>query len=262
MALTLPIVGNSSGTWGTILNSTLTEMDGRLVSNTTATTANGTSITTINGQIVTINGQIVTINGKVAALEAKPPGGLIVGNSASLPAVAVGQITLATDTGYLSYGASISGVPTRVPFPGSWVGTLRQTVAQSMATGTNVKISFDIFEGDRLGGYSTGAKTRYTCQVRGTYEFSGGVSWQSNATGYRKTNLYLNNAIASSNISGVNAISGVATSCDVRTTIIKMNVGDYVELGALHNAGVAVNTEVSSSGYFSNLSVKYLGYNV
>lgn len=266
MTFTLPIVGNSSGTWGTTLNATLTDMEGRINTNTGATGTNGTNIAAINSQITTINNQITTINGKITALESKPPGGIIVGTTATLPAVTVGQVTLATDTGYLSYGANISGTPTRVPWPGSWVGTFTQTVVQTMPNNTNSKMLFDTVNNDRLGGWTSATKSRYTCKLAGTYEFNGGASFDANKVGWRKTSIMLggvevpgNNTVTLPDNPPAGGAATTVCSISFRPTILKLAVGQYVEVVGIHTATVPLDTFIVPS-YQPNLRVKYLGY--
>ena len=263
MALILPDINGSEGVWGSILNTALNDLDGRLI---TATSANGTNagaIQTLGNTVGDHTDDIDDLDRRVDTLEGAGGGtsGFIVGTTASLPAVTIGQITLATDTGYLSYGASIAGVATRVPFPGSWVLRLRKTNTQSMGHESINKISFNSESFDRLDGWTATASTKYVCKVPGTYEFTGGVSWQANATGYRKVSLYLDGIESNGTVTTGPAATGEVTSLNLRPTILKLAVNQEVELGALQNSTATLSSD-AATGNQPTLNAKYLGYNV
>ena len=67
MALPLPDINGSSGTWGTILNNYLNEMDGRVVAGTNTGSSNATAISNLNS---TVGGHTTTINGHTSSITA------------------------------------------------------------------------------------------------------------------------------------------------------------------------------------------------
>jgi hypothetical protein len=236
VAVTLPVVNGSSGTWGTILNAALTDVDDRL----TAATGNVTSLTT-----------------RVTALET---GGskLTIATSSSRPTAAAGQIVLETDTGYIYYVVTIDGTPTRVPFPGSYVAKLKQTATQTFGNNSAGAITWTAEDFDRLSGWSTG--TRYTATIGGNYEFSGAVSFVSSATGIRNATWYLNGVAQNSSASSVAAASGESTVVVARPAVFKLAAGDYVELYGRQTSGGSITTD-NTTAFQSSMTVKYLGAN-
>lgn len=245
MALDLPVVNGSSGTWGSILNAALTDIDSRL----------SAAIIKNNDQDTALN----TVTGRVNTLEANTGGKLTVVTGV-YPTLAAGQIFLDTNNGYLSYVASVSGVPTRVPFPGSYVAKLKRTTTQNYGNNSAGALNFNAADTDRLGGWSSGTPTRYTATVPGAYEFTGAISYAANATGYRSTTWYLNGAAQNSSSIIIPAVTGESTVVNARPCILKLNVGDYVELYGYQNSGSTVTTDATTANQPS-IQVKYLGYN-
>lgn len=246
MALTLPDVNGSSGTWGSILNAALTDMDTRLNDATTKNTAQDTSLTTLGNRVTTLE----TSGGKLA-----------VATSTTRPAPAVGQIVLETDTGYLYYMASVGGTPTRVPFPGSYVAKLKRTTPQNFGNNSAGGVAFTAADLDRLGAWSSAAPTRYTAPVPGAYEFTGAISYAANGTGFRSTTWYVNGAAQNSSSIIIPAVTGEATVVNARPVVLRLAVGDYVELVGLQNSGATITTDTTTANQPS-IQVKYLGYNV
>lgn len=246
MALAKPVVNGSSGTWGSILNDALDDLDTRITDATTKNTTQDTTLTALDGRIDT--------------LENDTGGGGLTVASGSLPAVAVGQIVLDTVTGYLHYGASVGGTPTRVPFPGSYVAKLKRTTTQTYGNNAAGALNFSAADTDRLGGWNNGTPTRYTATIPGAFEFTGAISWVTNATGYRSVTWYLNGAAQNASSAIVPGTSGESTVVVARPAVLRLNVGDYVELYGLQNSGGSITTDAATANQPS-IQVKYLGYN-
>jgi hypothetical protein len=244
----LPIVNGSSGTWGTILNAALTDIDNRLTSVTTNSTTNSNNLTSLTSRVTTLE-------------SAGSAGGkLTVATSTTRPPLTVGQIVLETDTGFMYYAASVAGTATRVPFPGSYLAKLRQTATQNLTTSQATALTFNSIDYDRMGAYSG---TRYTAGVPGSYEFTGAVAFSTNATGYRGTFWYYNGALVNGSTVNTPAVPGTVapTVVPLRTVTFKMAAGDYVEAYAIQNSGSTLATE-NGTQFQSTAQVKYLGYNV
>lgn len=289
MAINLPIVGDSDGIWGTILNESLTELDSRVVANTTAvggfdsriaglesditsleshvTNLDG-NVTTLTGQVSSLSGQVGTLTGQVSSLNSRVTtlenagGGLIVGTTASLPAVKIGQMTLATDTGYLSYGASISGVATRVPWPGSVVTKLRNNGTQNMASGSHTALNWSSTVWDRVNGWSSGQPTRWTCTIPGVYQFDGAASWAASDIGFRRASLWLNDVDLNAGAASMYPVGAAgASTLPLRPMVLSMSVGQWVEVRCYHSSGSAGTLlAVGSNTAAPSMNVVFLGY--
>lgn len=249
MALTLPEVNGSSGTWGSILNAALNDLDTRLTAATTKNTNQDTTLTTLGSRVTTLE------SGGASG------GKLTVATSTTRPAMAAGQIVLETDTGFLYYVVTIDGSLTRAPFPGSYVAKLKRVAAQNFGNNSAGGVAWDSADFDRLGGWNSGSNTgRYTVYVPGSYEFTGAISYATNATGYRSAAWNVNGAAFNATNAIVPAVTGEPTVVVARPTILRLNAGDYVELVGLQNSGSTISTQTTTA-YQPSMQVKYLGYN-
>ena len=156
------------------------------------------------------------------------------------PAMAAGGRILAEDLdAVLDRIELLSSMPT---------AHLRQTVAQTLTTGVTTAITFTTEDIDTHNGHSTSSNTsRYTCQLAGTYQLSGGIGWASSTAGARKawwrkngTDINGSESVADSDISGV--ISTIA-----RTILVDLAVNDYVELVGTQESGGNLNTAVTAT---------------
>lgn len=136
----------------------------------------------------------------------------------------------------------------------------RQTVAQSLTSGTGAAITFDAEDFDNDNGHSTVSNTsRYTPQTPGRFQHSGGVGFASSASGSRWAYWCLNGTPlfgASQSIPG--NIARIATPT---LTSVVNGSSDFLELFALQNTGGALNTDVNTGalGYQSRMSVRWVG---
>lgn len=126
---------------------------------------------------------------------------------------------------------------------------MRQTVAQSITSGTFTAVTFDAEDLDYDNGHSTAANTdRYTANTTAWYSVSGGVSYAANATGMRGLRYTVNGTGV--NGSEVNVQAGpasVTTSVPGRTMLVFLNSGDILRVEAFQNSGGALNTSVAGS---------------
>lgn len=120
-----------------------------------------------------------------------------------------------------------------------------QATLQSVPNNAFTAITFDGSTRDTYNGHSTVTNnTRYTAQVAGTYEISGGTGWAANATGSRGGSIYKNGAPLTGQTSLVQAVTTAAgtTVAPIPSCFVDLNVGDYVELWAYQISGGALNT--------------------
>lgn len=125
------------------------------------------------------------------------------------------------------------------------LATVRQTVAQTFTSSTWAAVNFDAEDFDTHGGHSTTVNnSRYTCQVAGYYQLSGGVSWASSTSVTRWTRWAKNGTELDGTGSNMNALSTGQTLTVARTITVSLNVGDYVQLQGAQFAGANLDTYV------------------
>lgn len=124
---------------------------------------------------------------------------------------------------------------------------LRQTVAQSIPNNAMTALLFDTEDLDREGGHSTSSNTsRYTAQTAGYYEVSGAVGFTGNATGSRLAQINVNGTGQNGTEVGWGTVPNSGhLEIVVPSTMVYLNVGDYVELAAFQSSGGALNTFLS-----------------
>lgn len=238
MAITLPDVGASNGTWGTILNATLTQL---------------------NASITTNAADIDAVEANVATLQSGASKVSTVGSRPTAASAGLGAIHLDPATGFLTYVASIGGALTWVPWPGSLMASLKQaTTAQSIPNNTVTNITMQTADQDRLNGWNSGANpSRYTVAVAGWYQIAGSIAYAPNATGARNASYSKNGTtIAGSINTAAASATPAANIVHPRTMPAYLVAGDYVELAAYQNSGGALNT-ITSYGCVLNLT--YMG---
>src|SRR5215471_21599594 len=125
-----------------------------------------------------------------------------------------------------------------------------RSTAQSINAGTWTPISFDTVRYD-VGPsphWAAGSPTRLTCQVAGTYMVWGTVQWGTGSGSQRTASIVLNGTVylSQGGVRGV-TLSGGAGDNPISNTpvIVRLNVGDYVELQAWHNNSAALSTSAS-----------------
>jgi hypothetical protein len=144
---------------------------------------------------------------------------------------------------------------------GQPIAELRQATLQSIATATFTSISLDASDIDSDGGHSNITNnTRYTGKTAGWFQFSGGASFATNATGSRGTQWAKNAAgLLASGVLGASSGAAFATWVPARTKFIQLNgTTDFVELQAFQSSGGALNTVVGAGSDPPNMSVAWI----
>jgi len=126
-----------------------------------------------------------------------------------------------------------------------------QSSAQTLSSGTFTKIQFQTKEFDTASAFDNTTNYRFTPQVAGYYQVTGGIAIGSSAC-YQLVTFYKNNSefkrVQYTNSSAVNNCSG--------TTLIYLNGStDYIELYALIQTGQALNASASTT-YFQAILVR------
>lgn len=125
---------------------------------------------------------------------------------------------------------------------------IRQTVAQSLTSGSQVALLFDVEDVDSSNMHSIVTNTsRATAVYPGWYRFHGGVAIATGSTGRRGIRFITNGATVSpaSPVMYFPASAG-QTEIGSRLHFIFLNVTDYVEAQAFQDNGGALNTVVAA----------------
>jgi tRNA G26 N,N-dimethylase Trm1 len=128
------------------------------------------------------------------------------------------------------------------------MAVLRHSAVQSIATSTFTALLFDTEDKDTDGGHSTVTNTsRYTAQTAGMYLVSGQYSSAINATGQRAIRLAKNGVVVPS---AEQIIPPMAPSSieviGLRSQLVALGVGDFLELHGFQASGGALNTSTTS----------------
>jgi hypothetical protein len=135
---------------------------------------------------------------------------------------------------------------------------LRQTAAQTLTTGGYAALNFDTEDFDSHNGHSTVTNTsRYTAVLAGIYEVSGGAAFAANATGRRLARLAFNGTVIGGSLAGIPA-NTATVGYSVRTTLVRLAVGDYVELQALQESGGNLATFITNAEFQSTMVVRWV----
>lgn len=125
----------------------------------------------------------------------------------------------------------------------------RQTVAQTLTTGTYAALTMDVEDVDSAGGHSTSSNTsRYTAVYAGWARVDFGVAFASNATGRRLGKLRTDGT-TDVNGSSVIITSGITNTLKITGATMKVffNVGTYVEAMGAQESGGNLNTGVTGA---------------
>lgn len=249
MTVTLPIINGSTGIWGGILNTAITDIDDRLMTATGKNDTQDATLTSLTARIVALESAVTSI------------GAMKTFTSGTRPAPTVGVVGLETDTGYLAYGAKIGGIATWVPWPGSVMAKLRQTTAQDVLRvdgGATSVINFQVADLNRLSGWVGGA--RFTAPLAGLYECAGAITYAANGVGNRNAMLTVNGAQLTATASSCPGTASGASTALTRPIVLALNKNDYVELRSWQSSDITIKTDVATGQSQTGLQVKYMGY--
>jgi len=123
---------------------------------------------------------------------------------------------------------------------------VRQTVAQSLSNATWTAITFDTEDVDRDNMHSTSVNTsRLTAQTAGYYLAHGVAAYATNGTGGRAAGLSINGTRSPGRAVDLQTVATAATtSAAPVSSIVFLNVGDYLELQANQASTGSLNTSV------------------
>lgn len=133
-----------------------------------------------------------------------------------------------------------------------------QTVAQSLANGILTLVTLDSAEFDTHTMWDAGTPSRVTAQYPGYYFITGGVATVVNDTSYRYARIAVNGTTITDGNTAVDPVPSISTRVPVRSTIIRLGIGDYVELYAQQATGGGLNTG-TAAGDASSLVVAFYG---
>ena len=133
-----------------------------------------------------------------------------------------------------------------------------KNATQSIPNATLTAISFSSANYDTNAYWAGGAPTRLTVPVTlaGQYIITANVSWFSNATGPRETQIRKNGANILGDVIGPAEAGGACAQS--LSVIAVLAAGDYIELMVSQTSTAALNT-ASVSPYTPTLSLSFLG---
>lgn len=119
------------------------------------------------------------------------------------------------------------------------------SAAQACASGAYTQLTFDSERYDSNSLHSTSSNTsRLTAATAGVYLIVGHVAIANNSTGQRALRVLLNGS-ATIAFYEISAVSGDNSALTI-STVYKLSVSDYVEVGIFQNSGGPLNTVVSA----------------
>jgi len=136
----------------------------------------------------------------------------------------------------------------------------KQTVSQSLATGTFTPITMDTEVLDRDNQHSTVTNTDRVVigNTLGWYRVSGTVAYNGGAVGTRIASVYLN-GLLTQNTAYTRVVANASFTCVGVTAIVQATAaGDYVQIVGWQDSGGALSTTVAS-GIFGSITVEWIG---
>jgi hypothetical protein len=142
---------------------------------------------------------------------------------------------------------------------------VRSNTTQSLTSGAYSAVNFQLEDIDTdptgAGGHSTSVNiTRFTAVYPCWVWCAGGVFFAGNATGRRALRWIINGALVDACSSLVNAGTASALTITAGTELLPLATGDYLELQALQEAGVALNIGGGTGSEHNNRMNLLFGY--
>lgn len=141
------------------------------------------------------------------------------------------------------------------------IARLRQTVAQTLTTGTITAITFGVEDVDTdidgIGGHDTSSNTsRFTARYAGWYGVAARVAYAAGATGDRMVSI----AVDGIEYAAARFLIAASVSRMLPRTFatVYLGVGDFVETYGYHTQGSNLNTEVAASVEQSAMDIWWL----
>lgn len=146
-----------------------------------------------------------------------------------------------------------------VTAPNAPYGHVRQTVQQVLTSGVWTALTFTTEDLDNFGGHVTSGNTsRYTVQRDGVYMLNGAYACGVQTAGGRACRWALNGAaIAGSSAVAATASDFYAGVIAARPILVRLVVGDYIELQAHQNSASSLGTIVTGENQ-SSMSVLWV----
>jgi hypothetical protein len=119
------------------------------------------------------------------------------------------------------------------------------------ATPTFLSFADEAYDTDSYHDNSTNP-TRLTIPEDGWYQVSASAVFASNATGYRRIQIFLNGVGFVGRPAALqNATVGIATSMAVTSAAVLLTAGDYLEMEVTQTSGGALNVLLNSGTWFA-----------
>lgn len=139
------------------------------------------------------------------------------------------------------------------------IAQLRQTTLQTLTTSVWTALLMQTEDIDTHNGHSAVTNiSRYTCQVAGKYELDGGAAFSASATGQRWLRWHKNGVEVEGSGANMDGNASQQTLMSVRSVVVSLAVGDYVELYAFQSSGADLATYVGVTYAQSSMCIKWI----
>lgn len=130
---------------------------------------------------------------------------------------------------------------------------------QNIANATDASIDFDGVNSDAWGSWASGANSaRLTCKVPGRYMAVGEVTFEANATGFRRVWIEKDGTSTIGRVDQISIGAGSAMWMNVTAQPFTMAKDDYIRLMVRQNSEGTLSV-LNSSTFSPSLSLIYLG---
>jgi hypothetical protein len=162
--------------------------------------------------------------------------------------------TLSTISGTFAESLTVSGIPVATGTSLFRGALLTTSSGSSIATGGGLKtIPFDTAEYDTIGYLVPGRGDAMVIPPGVSYaRFSSSASWQTNTTGRRQTQIYINNTAFPGVVAdNRDAVQGGGTHySNPITGIVPVSPGDVIELRAFQDSGITLTINSNVATWF------------
>lgn len=133
-----------------------------------------------------------------------------------------------------------------------------RSTSQNITNANDTAIDFDGVNSDAWGCWSSSNPARLTAPITGRYMAVGSVTFEANATGFRRVWVEKDGSSTLARSESSTALAGSALWLNVATPAFTMTKGEYIRLMVRQNSGGTLAV-LNSSTFSPTLSLIYVG---